>query len=214
MKANKLGRATLASICAASLVVASCGGGTHGGGDATLLADTSPRAAAARWQDELEILRKTLIEFEPSAPYGALPARSWGDDGGGAHYAIPLDVAPGPNGHGPSLSLSYSSHAGNGPLGVGFSVASTPMVSRCQRTLAKDGYYEALSMGKDDPICFGGQRLILATGTYGEIGATYRLEADPSKRFSTKGSLDGPVTWLMDTPDGQQFRFEGQGRRD
>lgn len=211
MRAKKLGKSSTASFCAVSLIFASCGGtGGHGSEP-----DPSVQFSSDDAEDRLdpglslEALREEPVTFADSAPVGALPGSAWADDAGGAHYSIPLDVAPGPNGHAPSLALSYSSHAGNGPVGVGFGVAAPPAVQRCQRTLAKDGYYQALTYGQFDPICYGGQRLVLSSGEYGAAGSFYRLEADPSKRFVLKGHLGSgeSASWFLTTADRQRIEF-------
>ncbi|MGH1348969.1 MAG: polymorphic toxin-type HINT domain-containing protein [Nannocystales bacterium] len=215
MTTRKLGRSAVAALCSLTLVSASCGGSGGGGAqDLEIEGGTELRTVVGDWLPELVQLRYDVPDFDDSAAVGALPARSWVDDGGGAHYAIPLDVAPGPAGYAPSLSLSYSSQGGNGTFGVGFSVAGTAMVTRCQRNLAKDAYYEALTLGVEDPICYGGERLVLWQGTYGAPGSTYRLESDPSKRFSYKGHLDEPqegVQWWMTTAGGEVYTFRGMG---
>lgn len=212
MRAKRLGKSSIASFCALSLISASCGqagGGDSDHADSVQLSTSDDADGRADFAPSLEALREEPVTFAASAPVGALPGSAWADDAGGAHYSIPLDVAPGPNGHAPSLALSYSSHAGNGPVGVGFSVAAPPAVQRCQRTLAKDGYYQALTYGQFDPICYGGQRLILSSGEYGAPGSLYRLEADPSKRFSLKGHLGNGETasWFLTTADNQQLHF-------
>ena len=187
---RKTSRALTATLCAATLLTSSCGGGGAADDDASRLPDPNfelefeevQEEAGVDWKAELAQLRNTPVAFAASAAVGSLPGRASVDDGGGAHYAIPIDVAPGPNGHAPSLALQYSSHSGNGLYGVGFSVGTASQVSRCQRTMAKDGEFEALTMGQSDPICYGGQRLVLATGTYGNAGSTYRLETVSARR--------------------------------
>ena len=48
---------------------------------------------------------------------GALPGALSADNSGGASYGVDIDVPPGIAGAAPKLSFSYSSLAGNGPLG-------------------------------------------------------------------------------------------------
>lgn len=217
---SKLARSLVASLCATTLVTASCRAGGGGPEDppdrdpqTVFEVDGVDQQAGGNWLAELEQLRNQPVVFAQSAEVGALPGRSWVDDSGGAHYSIPIDVAPGPNGFAPSLSLQYSSRSGNGLYGVGFSVATGALVQRCQRTMAKDGYYEELHMDETDPVCYGGQRLVLEGGVYGATGSTYRLETDLSKRFRLAvGSLDDSTSvavWELDTAEGDTFRFRG-----
>ncbi len=105
---SPLGFLTLAVVCAttcAALVVA-------------------PHHAAAFAHGE------TARSGALGAPSGTHDARSVGlDEGSGAAtLSIPVDLPPGPNDLVPELALSYSSQAGNGPLGVGWSIASPAIV--------------------------------------------------------------------------------------
>src|SRR5262245_52637424 len=58
---------------------------------------------------------------------------------GTATYSVPLDLPSGINGLTPSLSLIYSHRAGNGLLGVGWSVSGLSAISRCNKSWAQDG---------------------------------------------------------------------------
>ena len=86
------------------------------------LDDSDAKGAGGDWQAELDQLRNAGVSFAASAEVGTLLGRAWSDDAGAAHYAIPLEVAPGPNGFAPSLTLQYSSQSGNGLYCMGFSV--------------------------------------------------------------------------------------------
>ncbi|HLF29880.1 MAG TPA: putative Ig domain-containing protein, partial [Xanthomonadales bacterium] len=61
------------------------------------------------------------------------------DDTGNATYSMPIFTAPGSGGLAPQISLDYSSRAGNGPLGVGWSLGGVSAITRCSRTLEQDG---------------------------------------------------------------------------
>jgi len=61
---------------------------------------------------------------------------------GAAQYDLPLWRPEGRGEVAPDLSLSYDSRAGNGPLGVGWSLEGLPSISWCARTQAQDGYSE------------------------------------------------------------------------
>ena len=61
----------------------------------------------------------------------------------GPRRVVPGRMMTGPAGRGavtPQLSLSYSSQAGNGLLGVGWSLGGLSTISWCGRTIAQDGY--------------------------------------------------------------------------
>ncbi len=81
---------------------------------------------------------------------------------GSANYSIPIAVPPGGAGMEPKLAFSYSSGAGNGYLGMGWSVTQTSAITTCSTSFIEDGYVEA-----DANLCLDGQRLIeVSTGEY------------------------------------------------
>ncbi len=212
-------RSVVAVAAALTMLTASCGGPSAPESESDPvdpyfeLGDIESQGSRGSWVTELSQLRGTPIDFAPSESVGALPSRSWVDSQGAAHYSIPLDVAPGPNGFAPSLALHYTSQGGNGIYGRGFSVDAAAQVHRCQRTLAKDGYYEELHMDERDPVCLNGERLVLDTGVYGQTGSTYRLETSLSVRLRLAvGTLDDSTShaiWELDTADGQTHVFRG-----
>jgi RHS repeat-associated protein len=103
---------------------------------------------------------------------------------GEARYTLPLWVPPGRAGMQPELALGYDSRAGNGLLGVGWSLSGLSRLSRCGRTRAVDGYTAPIKFDKTDALCLDGQRLVLLTGTHGEVGAQYRTEVDTFARVA------------------------------
>src|SRR5262245_37446616 len=60
-------------------------------------------------------------------------------NGGAATYTIPIFTPPGPRGVQPSVALTYSSNAGIGYLGRGWSLTGFSAISRCGKTAAQDG---------------------------------------------------------------------------
>lgn len=60
-------------------------------------------------------------------------------DDGAATYNLPLWVPDGRSGLSPQLALSYNSRAGNGPIGVGWSLSGLSSITPCTPTPAQDG---------------------------------------------------------------------------
>lgn len=80
-----------------------------------------------------------LISISVFADPGRTPGGFDVSSSGAATYAIPIWTPPGPNGLTPSIALTYSSNAGNGLGGVGWNLAATSSISRCNRTKHQDG---------------------------------------------------------------------------
>jgi hypothetical protein len=59
-------------------------------------------------------------------------------------YSIPLDVPAGRADMQPKLSLAYSSGAGNGLVGVGWSVSGLSAITRCGKSLASEGVVDGV----------------------------------------------------------------------
>ncbi|HEV8695378.1 MAG TPA: SpvB/TcaC N-terminal domain-containing protein, partial [Lysobacter sp.] len=114
-----------------------------------------------------------------------------GVSGGAAAYNIPIVVPPGRRGMQPQLALSYSSRAGNGVAGMGWSLSGLSSITRCPSTLEQDGLVRPVLFDAGDKLCLDGQRLIATSGTYGQAGATYATEIDSFSRIT---QMAGSVT--------------------
>jgi RHS repeat-associated protein len=107
--------------------------------------------------------------------------------GGAASYEIPIAVPPGRRGMQPGLSLNYSSRAGNGIAGMGWSLSGLSSLHRCPQTLEQDGQIRAVQLDTGDRLCLDGQRLILTGGVYGASAATYGTELESFTRVTQLG---------------------------
>ncbi len=98
-----------------------------------------------------------------SGKVGTLPGGGEVGPTGDYHYTLPIEVPIGRAGMTPSLSLTYSSTAGNGPVGVGWSLrGGISQIAQCNKTIAIDGVAEAHSA-----MCLDGARLVpLSDGTW------------------------------------------------
>lgn len=79
---------------------------------------------------------------------------------GAATFSISIQIAPGVAGVQPDLSLTYSSGAGNGLMGVGCSPNGFSTITRCGTSLAQDGQLNGVNAEASDQFCMNGQRLI------------------------------------------------------
>ncbi len=100
------------------------------------------------------------------------------DETGSATYSVPLITAAGTAGVAPQVSLNYSSAAGNGIAGLGWSIGGLSAISRCRQTYDQDRNVTAVNFTSSDQFCLDGQRLLVTSGSHGNVGATYRTEID------------------------------------
>jgi hypothetical protein len=108
-------------------------------------------------------------------------------NGGQAGYSVPIDLPPGRNGMQPNISLNYSSAAGNGIAGVGWSMSAGGAISRCAKTVAQDGQFGNPAFTLSDALCLNGNRLVLTSGSQGQSGSQYRTELDQFVLVTLKG---------------------------
>ena len=123
-------------------------------------------------------------------------------------YRLPLDVPAGRVGMAPQLTLGYSSQAGDGAFGLGWSISGLSSITRCGQSLSTEGQVVNVTYTRDDRFCLGGQKLVgVGDGSvaYGTDGKEYRTETDSfAKIISLGGTLDGG-------PD--EFRIAGKDGR-
>lgn len=124
------------------------------------------------------------------------------DPSGGTNYNIPIQTPEGIAGIKPSVSLNYSSHAGNGSMGLGWSLNAGSAITRCGKTLYHDGETASISLDAGDRFCLDGHRLILISAhNYGAPGSRYKTEID---NFSYIEAVSGT------TGDPDCFRVVGK----
>ena len=122
---------------------------------------------------------------------------------GTATFSVPIAVAPGRAGVQPSLSLTYATTGGNGPVGAGWNLGA-PFISR-QTYRGLPRYVDrALWHEEEDRFIYnGGQELVPVDSG---VAATVDGQADASvdtTRVPT-GPLDGVAGW-------QQYRARVEG---
>ncbi len=110
---------------------------------------------------------------------------------GAATYTIPLWVPTGRQGVQPRLELAYHSRAGNGPVGVGWSLTGLPQITRCKQNIAQEGKNQAIQFDNKDRFCLGGQKLVsIGAALYQAEGTEYRTEDDSFTKV-VLGAVDG-----------------------
>jgi RHS repeat-associated protein len=141
---------------------------------------------------------------------GTLPGNSDVSPDGAARYSLPIWVPPGRNGMQPDLTISYNSRIGNGPLGVGWTLAGIPEIQRCERSNAIDGYASPITFDAQDPFCLDGQRLVLISGKNGQPQAVYKTERDTFSKIVVEEGQNGvPTKFSVYEKSGRIMRFGG-----
>ncbi len=125
------------------------------------------------------------------------------DESGAATYSVPIFTPDGVAGVKPQLTLNYSSNAGKGIAGQGWSLNGMAIIARCRQTLSQDSKARPIAWSADDRFCFNGQRLMVVTGTYGAPDSTYRTEIDSFETITAKGGVLGhPAYFTVGAKDG------------
>lgn len=157
-----------------------------------------------------------LVAFGASSSAGAAVGRTAGNYAvsptGAATYTIPIWAPRGPNGLQPSISLTYNSQAGDGPLGVGWSLSGLSSIYRCARTYAQDPAPGPITLSSSDVFCMDGQRLRLTGGSYGAAGSTYQTEVANFANVTAYGSAgNGPAYFEVQGRDGRTYEYGNGG---
>ena len=120
---------------------------------------------------------------------------------GGAIYSIPIVLPPGINNVMPNISLNYNSQSGYGLAGLGWNIGGISKVTRIPSTLYHDGINDPVDFDDLDRFALDGQRLILDTGVYGQIGSTYVTEQFSNLKISY-AVYNGVNSFKVEYPDG------------
>jgi hypothetical protein len=113
-------------------------------------------------------------------------------------YTLPLDVPAGVAGMEPHLALTYSSRAGSGPLGRGWSLAgSASSVTRCPKSMAVQGKRDGVDFDNTDGFCLDGQQLVHVALD------EYRTESDSIARIIMNGFPVAPTGFTVFLKNGR-----------
>lgn len=129
-------------------------------------------------------------------PVGTIAA-SADVNSGTAMYSIPIVLPPGTNDVEPSLSVSYSSGAGNGLLGMGWNISGLSFITRATKNIYFDNENGPVTLSNTDVFALDGQRLIRTGGSgYGVDGCIYGTESENFSIITSYGNTGGSPTWF------------------
>ena len=136
---------------------------------------------------------------------------------GQAQYSVPLVLPPGRNSMMPFLSIVYNSAAGNGDLGMGWSLSGLSKITNCPQTIAQDGRANGIrdvqtKNGTAGPVdsdtrCLDGMRLIQLTNKTSSGQKQYLTEIDTGVKVVTVSATDTDG-FLAYYPDGRIATFK------
>ncbi len=138
--------------------------------------------------------------------FTAFPGISRADVGpdGSFNYSVDIKLPPGTGGMAPKLALTYNSNAGNGMVGVGWSLQGLPAITR-------DTTYPINYDGNDKYIGPGGRLVVANDPDYEGSGTVYHTEYESFSRFEMHGDQGGnpsePSYWVETKPDGTKFYY-------
>lgn len=140
---------------------------------------------------------------------GSTPAQFSVSQSGAAIYSVPIEVPAGMQDLQPGLTLQYSSQAGQGIAGLGWSLLGASAIKRCGQTLAQDGKQTGVSLTASDRFCMNGRRLVLnGAASYGADGAVYYTEIDTFSKVTSSGVAGtGPKSFKVQTKSGLTLEF-------
>ncbi len=139
---------------------------------------------------------------------------------GEAVYRLTLEVPPGRAGMEPHPSLTYDSGAGNGLVGMGFSLGGFSSITRCASNVAQDGGIRGVSYDKGDNFCLDGLRLVKVThvevAVTGQCFDEYRTFPDTFRSVrahcAARGDEDkGPAWFEVLTKPGRILDYGNDG---
>jgi len=115
---------------------------------------------------------------------------------------IPISLPQGIGNNVPQLSLDYNSMAGNGIMGVGWSIGGTSAISRTGKTIYHDGYVEGVKFDINDNFLFDGNRMLSVNSN------TYTTEVEEFVKISVmEQNANGPVWFEVRAKNGKILRY-------
>jgi RHS repeat-associated protein len=150
------------------------------------------------------LLYVALVALSQNAESMVYTKGSASVDLGSSRYSVPIAVPLGTGNLAPALSLEYSSAAGNGAFGMGWTLAGLSEITRCPLTIATEGTPGGVTLTMNDRFCLDGMKLVVqGTGAYGVDSTEYRTETETWTKVVSYGSAgNGPMWFRVWTHDG------------
>lgn len=127
---------------------------------------------------------------------------------GSASYKIPVPVPAGIAGMQPSVSLVYSSQAGDGQCGWGWNIEGLSLITRVNQSRYYNGKTEAFKMTADDNFMVDGQLLMPVSGTNGGNSTQYKTQIENQAKIESFGGTAGnPDWWKVTRKDGSVVEY-------
>lgn len=160
----------------------------------------SKRSISRRWLVRAALVLSLVVSqaafLNTSLPPQAIPAVTV-DQSGHASLNIGFAIPEGQRGLTPALGLSYSSGAGNGEVGVGWSLQGFSAINR-------DSFYQIKYDGTDHYTTSDAGRLRVAGD------GRYHAEQEDFKQYNPEGTCgDAPCTWRVRDASGQTHVYGG-----
>lgn len=177
--------------------------------------DDIPEGESGNQVSYVSLINSSTVNrsINTSRSVGIIPGTHGVSSSGAGTYNIPISVPPGTNELVPTISLAYSSQAGNGLLGWGWELAGLSNISRAVKNMYHDNMVSPPQFTEQDAFALDGQRLIqLNTGQQnGYDGTTYATELDAFSVITSHGtfnSFSGNPEWFsVFTKDGMTMEF-------
>ncbi|KFF23048.1 RHS repeat-associated core domain-containing protein [Chryseobacterium sp. JM1] len=163
------------------------------------------------------LLLISMVGFAQIPPVQKLHATKGNVEVNGAgqlQFALPVAIPPGVKNVEPQVNLVYTSGSSNGIAGYGWNISGISSISRTGKNIERDREVKGVQMDESDSYNFGGQRLVLKSGEYGQDGAQYVTEKFSNTIIKSIGSITGqtwkgPEYWEVTFADGAQAWYGG-----
>lgn len=167
---------------------------------------TYPSFVSPAYQDTLPA--NNVITINPNLELATTEGSGNVLPNGSFNYQFPIFCSPGMASTQPNLSVSYNSNSGISILGLGFSLSGISAIGRTNKTKFYDGVNSEIKLNNSDVFALDGERMLLKTGTYGQNGATYKMEVENYNKMISIGNLGSPLSsFIVYTPDGKTIEY-------